>query len=163
MTTTEEKSLRGRFKDDDDVAGFIVAWDALVTSPDGYQVVMLALAEMTPEGRRRWLRGKRAALAQARAGWLTGFPASRSAAYDYEAINRVAVPLHERGLVNIDAGYRDVANGRRVRVLLRELARLDYRDAADLAETYEVVRQLPLEEVRRVVRTVRSSDKREVT
>jgi len=99
-------------------------------------IVLTALKYLPGDERRRWLRGRRAALQVA----MHGGTVARSTAYYLARVEPISGSLVEVGLITDTEPVRDVRSGRKVKSLLGELARLRYRDEADLAAVYEPAR-----------------------
>ena len=103
-----------------------------------------------PVGERsKWLRGRKMHLLRA----LYGTPTtSRSQVYQQQRSIHVQVLLHQRKLVDLDRDCRDVETGRKVKSLLYELGRLDWADDDVIVGSYLNLRDLPLSQVKEIVR-----------
>lgn len=96
-----------------------------------------------------WLRGRKVHLLRA----LNDSPtAARSQVYQHQRAVRLMVVLHQRNLIDMDRGYRDVATGRKVKSLLYELGRLDWADDEVMVSSYLNLRDLPLAQAKEIVR-----------
>ena len=83
----------------------------------------------------------------------------RTSAYELIGANKLGLYLADLGLVDTNRDYRDVRSNRKVKTILRELARLRWNlnapeDQESLREAYEIVRDKPLPWVKRFVQTL---------
>ena len=86
--------------------------------------------------------------------------AARSNVYELWRARKLFAALGD--LVDADNGYRDRETGRKVKTILRELSRLEFGDPVNdegdrqnLIEVYKEVRDLPIDEVKSIVRTLK--------
>ncbi len=118
------QTLNGRPAPSPGLRRLEATWEIrLREDPNAIERIMDEIAALDPEERQRFLFRKRGRLVQARWGAIHG-PVSRSNAYEWEHAVRLALTLHDLGLIDFNDRFRDRASGRRCKTLIRELGRL---------------------------------------
>lgn len=119
--------------------GVLEGWEGIGSTPEGFAVVVHLIESLPLEERAKWFRGKRVRFRELQARFLEGqeHPVSRGNAY--ELIRMVDVAAALEAAREVGPGYRDSVTNRRVKTVIRELARLNLRLPEDqewLVSTY---------------------------